>query len=294
MENLLHFYQHLPSFVHPEIIRFGQFAIRWYSLGYIVGFICVGIVVNYRLKLKENKIPFNQDDIYDSFFYVFLGILIGGRLGYVIFYDFNYFAQYPLKAILPFSFENGNFQFTGFSGMSYHGGLIGLVCGFIVFCRKKQINTLLTLDLFTPAMTLGYTFGRIGNFMNRELYGRTTEMPWGMYFLDNKGQVFSELRHPSQLYEAFVEGILLFVILWSIRNLKMPKGFLTTLYVIGYGTGRYFVEFFREPDVIFKDPGESIGTVFYFMSMGQVLCVFMVLIGLITLWYLKQLEIKSN
>jgi phosphatidylglycerol:prolipoprotein diacylglycerol transferase len=159
--------------------------------------------------------------------------------------------------------------------MSYHGGLIGVVIVFILFCRKHKINFWHFGDLFCPAIPLGYTFGRIGNFINGELWGRVTTMPWGMYFpLDST----HSLRHPSQLYEALFEGIVLFILLWLIKKKKLFDGFLIGIYIGGYGFVRFFIEFFREPDY-------QLGFVLGFMSMGQVLCLLMMATGItILIW----------
>jgi phosphatidylglycerol:prolipoprotein diacylglycerol transferase len=154
--------------------------------------------------------------------------------------------------------------------MSYHGGAIGVLVVSLIFCRRYSIDFWNLADLFCPAVPLGYTFGRIGNFINGELFGRATDVPWGMFFpLDSSLQ----LRHPSQLYEAFFEGIVLFVLLWSIRKKSPFDGFLFSLYIIGYGVVRFFIEFFREPD-------GQLGFVLGGLTMGQLLCVLMILAGL--------------
>jgi phosphatidylglycerol:prolipoprotein diacylglycerol transferase len=154
--------------------------------------------------------------------------------------------------------------------MSYHGGVIGVILVSIFFCHKYRINFWNFADLLCPAIPLGYTFGRIGNFINGELYGRVTAVPWGMYFpLDPMHQ----LRHPSQLYEVFFEGIFLFVILWSLRKMKCFDGFFFSLYLIGYGLVRFFIEFVREPD-------PQLGFILGPFTMGQILCIFMILGGI--------------
>jgi len=153
--------------------------------------------------------------------------------------------------------------------MSYHGALIVIVIASVVFCRKYKLNFWLLADLLIPAVPLGYTFGRLGNFINGELYGRVTTVPWGMYFpLDS----LHRLRHPSQLYEALFEGIFLFIILWSLRNRIRISGALFSLYLIGYGSVRFFIEFFREPD-------RQLGFVLGSFSMGQILCFIMIILG---------------
>jgi phosphatidylglycerol---prolipoprotein diacylglyceryl transferase len=159
--------------------------------------------------------------------------------------------------------------------MSYHGGLIGIIIISIFFCRKYKIKYWNFGDLLCPAIPLGYTFGRLGNFINGELYGRVTDVPWGMYFpLDPQ----KSLRHPSQLYEALFEGIFLFVLLWSLRKKKHFDGFLLGIYICGYGAVRFIIEFFREPDY-------QLGFVLGPLSMGQILCMLMIMAGItILLW----------
>jgi phosphatidylglycerol:prolipoprotein diacylglycerol transferase len=202
--------------------------------------------------------------------------MIGARLGYVLFYNLTYYVSHPLEIILPFSFTGG-FHYTGIGGMSYHGGLVGIVIASVIFCRKNTLSFWHFSELFIPAIPLGYTCGRIGNFINGELYGRVTTGPWGMYFpLDRTGQ----LRHPSQLYEAFFEGIFLFLILWSLKKKSMFNGFLFSLYLIGYGFVRFFIEFVRQPD-------DHLGFIVGPFTMGQILCFAMIFAGLL-LFFLKK------
>ncbi len=177
--------------------------------------------------------------------------------------------RHPFEAFLPFEFTNG-IRFTGISGMSYHGGLIGVIISLIIWVKKYKGNFLEIVDLWAPAVPLGYTFGRVGNFINGELYGRITSSPIGMYF-PKAGDM--TLRHPSQLYEAFFEGIFLFAILWAIRKKIKIRGMMLGFYLIGYGTVRFFIEFFRQPDA-------HIGYVFLWLSQGQILCSFMVMAGM--------------
>ena len=220
---------------------------------------------------------FTPDQIKDLTTYIILGLVVGARLGYVLFYNLSYYLKHPLEIILPFSFSNG-VTFTGISGMSYHGGLIGVILVAWLYIRKAKLDWWSGVDLYIPAIPLGYTFGRLGNFINGELFGRVTTSSIGMYFPMAKA---GELRHPSQLYEAFFEGIFLFAILWSIRKIKMPKGAMLALYLIGYGTVRFFIEYFREPDA-------HIGFVFFSFSMGQILCSLMIAAGVALYIYLQR------
>ena len=234
---------------------------------YVVAFALTYVFVMYRLK-HEERFGISTDQAKDLLLNMLLGLIIGARLGYVIFYQFSYYFRHPLEAFLPFSFGNG-IHFTGISGMSYHGGLIGVLFAAWLYIRKYRLSYRDMSDLIAPVAPLGYTFGRLGNFINGELYGRVTTAAVGMHFplSPERG-----LRHPSQLYEAFFEGIFLFVVLWSVRKKNLPRGSLLGLYLMGYGLVRFFIEFFREPD-------SHLGFVFLSFSMGQVLCTLMILCG---------------
>ena len=266
----MNWWHNIPKHINPNIVEIGSFQLRYYGLMYVVAFTVVYLLVLYRL--KNEKYEFPKETIQNYFGWAIIGVIIGGRLGYVLFYDFKYFAANPLRIICPFDISNG-LHYVGISGMSYHGGVIGVILVSIFFCQKYRINFWRFADLLCPAIPLGYTFGRLGNFINGELYGRITTVPWGMYFpLDPTHQ----LRHPSQLYEAFFEGILLFIILWSLRKRKFFGGFLFCLYLIGYGLVRFFIEFVREPDSQLK-------FIFGPFTMGQIFCACMILGGALLL-----------
>ena len=261
-------WQHIPESINPNIIDIGFFQVRYYSLMYVIAFAATYWLVLYRI--KKQKYDFRRETLQEYFLWAILGVMISGRLGYVLFYNFPYFLEHPLEIISPFQLTNEGVVYTGISGMSYHGGLIGVVLMTLLFCQKNKIKVLKLTDLLSPAFPLGYTFGRIGNFINGELYGKVTSVPWGMYFpLDQTHQ----LRHPSQLYEAFFEGIFLFIILWRLKERKLFDGFLSCLYLIGYGFVRFFIEFVREPD-------SQLGFIFGSFSMGQILCICMILAGI--------------
>ncbi|MBU4444228.1 MAG: prolipoprotein diacylglyceryl transferase [Candidatus Marinimicrobia bacterium] len=267
---MLNWWNNIPKHINPNIVEIGSFQLRYYGLMYVVAFTIIYLLALYRL--KNEKYEFSKEIIQNYFAWAIIGVLVGGRLGYVLFYNFEYFVAKPLEMICPFDISNG-FQCVGISGMSYHGGVIGVILVSILFCRKYRMNFWHLSDLLCPAIPLGYTFGRLGNFINGELYGRVTTVLWGMYFpLDPTHQ----LRHPSQLYEAFFEGIFLFLILWSLRKTKVFDGFLFCLYLIGYGIVRFFIEFVREPD-------SQLGFVFGSFTMGQILCVCMIFIGVFIL-----------
>lgn len=272
INQFVNFWQHIPEQINPNIVQIGQFQIRYYGLMYIAAFSVVYLLSLYRLKNEDYTFP--KTVVEDYFVWAIAGLMIGARLGYVLFYNFSYYLSHPLEIILPFSFTGG-FHFTGLAGMSYHGGLIGILTVSGLFCKKHKIDYLHFVDFLIPSIPLGYTFGRIGNFINGELYGRVTTVPWGMYFpLD----MTNRLRHPSQLYEAFFEGIFLFLILWKIRKKRMFNGFFLSLYIIGYGTVRFFIEFVREPD-------SHIGFFFGLMTLGQIMCLCMIMAGISLLYF---------
>ncbi|UCE71582.1 MAG: prolipoprotein diacylglyceryl transferase [Nitrospiraceae bacterium] len=266
MSSFIHTWQHLPEHITPYLFRIGGFEVRYYGLMYIVAFAVVFLLSLYRLKKED--FPYSRIMLENYFVWAILGLMIGARLGYVLFYNLGYYLSHPLEIILPFSFSGG-MNFTGLAGMSYHGGLIGVLLATFLFCNKNDIHFFKFVDFLIPSIPLGYLFGRIGNFINGELYGRVTDAAWGMYFpLDYTNR----LRHPSQLYEAFFEGVFLFCILWSMRKKERFSGFFLSLYIIGYGTVRFFIEFVREPDA-------HIGFFLDFLTMGQFLCIAMIASG---------------
>lgn len=274
MINFINFWQHIPEHIKPYIFQIGQFQLRYYGLMYIVAFSVLYILSFHRLKTEDYDYP--KTALENYFVWAILGLMLGARFGYVLFYNFSYYMSHPLEIILPFSFEGG-FHFTGLAGMSYHGGLIGVIVAGVIFCNKYKIEFWRFADFLVPSIPLGYTFGRIGNFINGELYGRATTVPWGMYFPLDTAQ---QLRHPSQLYEAFLEGVLLFIILWGLRKRKVFDGFLLSLYIIGYGMVRLFIEMFREPD-------PQIGYLFGIITLGQILCLCMIFTGIGIFYFRK-------
>lgn len=278
MSEFWDWWQHLPQNISPVLFELGWFKVQYYGLSYIAAFAMTYFLVLYRIK-HEERFAFNKDQINDITTYAILGLIIGARLGYVLFYNLAYYLQHPLEIFLPFSFSNG-FRFTGISGMSYHGGLIGALLAVTWYIRKNKLEFWDAVDLYFTVVPLGYTFGRLGNFMNGELFGRVTTAPIGMVFPQAPD---AALRHPSQLYEAFFEGVFLFFILWGIRNIKKPRGAMLAFYVIGYGTVRFFIEFFRQPDA-------HIGFVVLSFSMGQILCMLMIAGGIGLYLYLRQTQ----
>jgi phosphatidylglycerol:prolipoprotein diacylglycerol transferase len=260
-------WSHIPEHLSPVLVSLGGLQVRWYGFMYLVAFATVYGIAYYRI--RKSEVMLTQLQMENAMMWVILGTLFGARFGYVLFYDFQFFIQHPLTIILPFDPDN-HWKFTGISGMSFHGGLLGILLSMVIYCRKNRISLVETTDAMIPGTALGYTFGRLGNFINGELFGRVTDSPWGMYFpLDHRHQ----LRHPSQLYEALFEGIFLFCVLWLWRRRRPFPGFLTALFVVGYGVVRFNIEFFREPDT-------QLGHLIGFMTMGQILCGLMVLGGL--------------
>jgi len=269
---------HLQWHLDPVAIAIGPLAVRWYGLMYAVAISFTYWLTNRRLA-KESW-EFTREHIDAFLTWLVLGILLGGRLGYVFFYGWSYFSKHPMEIILPVSFQNG-FHFTGISGMSFHGGVLGVTAAFVGFALANKRRPLRLAELMVPTIPLGYTFGRLGNFLNGELWGRPTDVAWGMYFPhDPLGDAFlgkvGPLRHPSQLYEAFGEGLFLWIILWSIKNRAPFRGRMVSCYLMGYGMIRFFIEFTREPDA---QVGFLFGT--DWLTMGQLLCGVMVLAGMI-------------
>lgn len=245
--------------INPEIVRIGPFAVRWYGMMYLLGFASSYLLVRYQIGGEKKK-----EDVDRLYSYLIFGLLIGARLGYIIFYNLSFYLHHPLEV---FAVWHG--------GMSFHGGLIGSVSSGFLFCNKSKWDFWHTADLVIVTAPIGLGFGRLGNFINGELYGRVTDVPWAMVF-PSGGPL---PRHPSQLYELFLEGIILFIVLWTLRG-RFKPGILTSLFLMLYGIFRFFVEFFREPDV-------QLGYVLGIFTMGQLLCVSMFLAGLV-LFYLRR------
>ena len=284
---LLNTWQHLPEKLNPIAFDLGPIQISWYGIMYLVAFSVVYYLIRYRIKTEKLNIPF--ETVQDFFPWAIVGLLLGARLGDVFIYDWGYFQNHLSQIFLPFDIFN-HWQYIGIYGMSYFGGLVGIILAFYIFCKTKlpRLNkeraggeVLEFSDLFVPAVPLAYAFGRLGNFLNGELYGRVTTVPWGMYFpLD----ILSQLRHPSQLYELFLEGILLFVILWSIRKIKFPVGYLTAFYLIGYGLARFTVEFFRQPDN---------NWFFFSLTVGQWFSTGVIVVGMVIIFSKRKRQILS-
>ncbi len=247
--------------INPEIIKIGPLSVRWYGLMYLIGFIASYLIVKGEIKRRGLRVE--KDFLENLYFYLILGLLIGARVGYVIFYNLPYYINHPLEV---FAIWQG--------GMSFHGGLIGVILAAFIFTKTKKFDFFTLTDMLVITAPIGIGLGRIGNFINGELYGRITDVPWAMVFPE-AGHL---PRHPSQLYEAALEGVLLFVILWFLKDKFNRSGIISSLFLILYGIFRFFVEFFREPD-------PQIGYILGIFTMGQILCALMILIGLNLFFY---------
>ena len=266
-------WQTLPSKMDPILLSIGSFSIYWYSTMYLVAFGIVYLLCKSKISNKEYT-KLTLPEFEDLLSWCFIALIIGARLGYVLFYNFEYYIDNPLEILLPFSIKNGVWKFTGIAGMSYHGGVIGVLIAIWMYARKKDLHLYTIADFLTPAIPLGYFFGRIGNFINGELYGRVTESSIGMYF-PNAGDY--QLTHPSQLYEAFFEGIVLYFLINSLKKRFTFLGFNSGLYIFGYAFFRFFIEYVREPD-------NHLGFILLSLSMGQLLCIAM-MVGGIVIWF---------
>jgi phosphatidylglycerol:prolipoprotein diacylglycerol transferase len=249
--------------LNPVAVAFGPFAIRWYALAYIAG-----LVIGWRYCLALAERPphlVRRLDIDDFLVWATLGVVLGGRIGYVLFYNPSYYFAHPLQAL-----------YVWHGGMSFHGGAIGVTLAIILFTRMRGIRLLAFSDVIIEAVPIGLFFGRIANFINGELYGRPTDVPWAMIF-PNGGPV---PRHPSQLYEAFCEGILLFLLLFVAerRGARRSPGLETGLFLVGYAVARMSGELFRQPD-------PQLGYLIFGTTMGQLLSIPVLIAGLvIILW----------
>ncbi|VDA99467.1 Prolipoprotein diacylglyceryl transferase [Olavius algarvensis spirochete endosymbiont] len=275
---MVDWWQHLPGRINSVAFSIGHFEVRYYGLMYIVAFLTVYGLASWRLK-REPRFEISSAQLQNIMMALLIGLLIGGRLGYVFLYNFEYYIQHPLEIFLPFQFQNG-IRFVGFAGMSYHGGVIGIVLAAIIILRKYRLDFFPVSDFIVPCIPIAYTFGRLGNFINGELYGQTTDMAIGMYFPNAPG---AALRHPSQLYEGFFEGIVLFCILWPLRNRLGVEGATLSLYLAGYGIVRFLIEYTREPD-------SNLGLIILGLSMGQLLSLIMIVAAAVLYVFLLRRE----
>tara|TARA_B100001063_G_scaffold154071_1_gene143755 strand:+ start:2681 stop:3460 length:780 start_codon:yes stop_codon:yes gene_type:complete len=252
----------------PVAFQLFSLEIRWYSLSYIVG-ILLGWTLSKRFFINDLQVKSKFDDYIT---YLILAVIVGGRLGYVLFYNLNYYLNNVTDI---FKIWQG--------GMSFHGGLIGIIVVSIWFAKKNNHNTFVYLDIVSLVSPIGIFFGRIANFINSELYGIETKLPWGVKFL----KIDNLYRHPSQLYEAIFEGLVLFLILMYFRNkgfIKTP-GLISAVFLIFYSFFRFLIEFFRVPD-------EQLGYLFFNLTMGQIISFISLLIGIYLI--INKYEIKKK
>ena len=306
-------YLNFPAWIHPQIFPGVKFLglLRWYGLMYVFAFMTAYAILKKVMKegaLDTASQKTNEDDVYSFIFTGIVFLLLGARIFSTLIYDTS--GLYKSKPWLVFWPFDSAGKFTGLAGMSYHGGFIGGLLGMIIWCKLKKRSIAQWVDAMSCAVPLGYTFGRIGNFMNGELYGRITTMPWGIVFPDaerfsgklpwvqefaakigmeiQSGRLVNLPRHPSQLYEALFEGIVLWLIIWFFRNHKKFDGMLTSIYAGGYGIFRFIIEYFREPDSdigyrIAKDSNAPIytNTSLLNFSTGQILCFLMIVFAIV-------------
>ena len=295
-----------PPWLKPEILP--GLPIRWYGLMYLVAFAVAYQLV--RIQVREKGLAVPRDEVLNLFFWGIVGLLVGARLAAVTIYDpSGYYLRHPLEIILPVRLSGGRIRLTGIAGMSYHGGLAGAIAACIIYLKVRKRPILEWGDMIVTGAALGYTFGRLGNFINGELYGRITTLPWGMVFplapgfpvkepwvqevaarvgIDTAGRELVNLpRHPSQLYEAFFEGIVLWAILWFVlRKRRSFRGQLLAVYIMGYGLFRFLIEYVREPDADLGFPIQLVAldnpqiqfSPFNFTT-GQILNLIMILAG---------------
>ena len=254
--------------VHPQFdpvaIHLGPLAVRWYGLMYLVGFLLIWAAARYRIRHDPDS-GWTQKEFDDVLFYGILGVILGGRLGYVLFYKFGDYLAAPWKIFYVWE-----------GGMSFHGGFLGVIFAMWLFARSRHKRWLQITDFIGPLVPLGLAAGRIGNFINGELWGRPASVSWAMIF----PQVDNIPRHPSQLYEAFFEGPVLFLILWLLRKRTRMPGELLCVFLVTYGLFRFSIEFLREPDV-------QLGFVIAWLTMGQILCLSMIVAGIGLFVYLR-------
>ena len=251
----------------PVAIQIFSLEIRWYSLSYIFGILFAWIYCK-KILIKDKSISKLFDDLIS---YLIIGIILGGRLGYVIFYNIKYYLSNPIEILMIWQ-----------GGMSFHGGLLGVLIATIIFAKKNNVNKYIFLDLISASAPIGIFLGRISNFINSELYGRKTDVLWSVVFT----KVDNISRHPSQIYEAILEGLVLFFImyLFAKKNYLKKPGLISSLFLVFYSIFRFFVEFYRVPD-------EQLGFIFLNLTMGQIISLIFICFGF-SLFFIKKNENK--
>lgn len=252
--------------LNPTIFEFGPIAIHWYGLMYVLGFFSAYMLISVQVKARE--LGLQGKVLQDLFFYLILGLIIGARIGYIAFYQFSELGTYLRHPIEIVAVWHG--------GMSFHGGLIGIIAAGVLYCRYHSLPFWAVADRVIVTAPIGLGLGRLGNFINGELFGRPSSMPWAMVF-PNGGPI---PRHPSQLYEAILEGAVLFSVLWAMRNRDLRPGTLFCIFLGGYGALRFVAEFYRQPD-------PQIGLLWETLTMGQVFCLLMIF-SAILIWFVRK------
>ena len=249
----------------PVAIQFFSIEIRWYSLAYIFG-ILIGWLYCKKILIKDKNISKLFDDLIS---YLIIGIILGGRLGYVIFYNLKYFSSNQIEILMIWQ-----------GGMSFHGGLLGVLVSTIIYAKKHNVNKFIFLDLIAGSAPIGIFLGRIANFVNSELYGRETDILWSVIFTE----IDNITRHPSQIYEALLEGVILFFILFFFikKNYLLKPGLISSLFLIFYSLFRFLVEFFRVPD-------EQVGFIYLNLTIGQIISLIFLSFGFY-LFFIKKNE----
>jgi phosphatidylglycerol---prolipoprotein diacylglyceryl transferase len=248
--------------INPIAFQIGPLAVHWYGLMYLAGFLGAWALLTIRLKRPAFQQTFTTDQLSDLLFYCALGVILGGRIGYMLFYAWSDFIADPLSL---FEIWHG--------GMSFHGGLIGVIIAIAIYARTIDRSFIDVTDFIAPVVPIGLGAGRLGNFINGELWGRISDVPWAMVFPE-AGPL---PRHPSQLYEFLLEGVVLFIILWTFSTKPRPRGAVSGLFLFCYGLFRFVIEFFREPDV-------QIGYIAWgWLTKGQLLSFPMILLGILML-----------
>ena len=264
----------LYQMLDPIAVQIGPLQIRWYGLAYVAGFICAFLILGSLS--KRWRVRINEDAFFVIVFSVVLGVIIGGRGGYVLFYGDGYYLQHPEKIL---AFNEG--------GMSFHGGLVGVLVGGYIASRITHIPFLTLADMGAVGAAIGLFFGRCANFVNGELWGAPTDLPWGVVF---GGAAGTMPRHPSQLYEALLEGVVIFCVLFALsrKNPPRPRGTFIGLFLVMYGIFRFLIEFVREPDV-------QIGYLWGgWLTMGQVLSVPLIVAGIALLVYAVTMKLPQK
>ena len=255
--------EHWVHNLNPVIFSFGRLAIGWYGVLYVISFIIGYIFV--KKNMAKKNVNMSRDHYENFIFYIILGVLIGGRLGYVLFYGLSYYIQNPLSTFAVWQ-----------GGMSFHGGALGVIIVGLMFCKKYKYHFYTIADPVMPLVAIGLGLGRIANFINGELYGKETTVPWAVIFADGVP------RHPSQLYQALLEGFLMAVLLQIVLLKTNIKGLVFWLFISTYGIARFFIEYIRVPDDL---PMYDDGLLFSLFSMGQVLSIVMVIAAGVGMWF---------